>query len=78
MFDELAEGDTDFLNGKEMAYTDLIKFALDFSDGAIVSGSGVDQSLVDYAKTNVKNFITIQDSENYVDEYDKFYNDLLK
>lgn len=78
MFDELADGDTDFLNGKEMAYTDLVKFALDFSDGAIVSGSGVDQSLVDYAKANVKNFATIQDSENYVDEYDKFYNDLLK
>ena len=78
MFDELAEGDTDFLAGKEMTYADLIKFALDFSDGAIVSGSAVDQAIVDYAKANVKNFMAVHDAENYVDEYDQFYNDLLK
>lgn len=78
MFEELAEGDADFLSGKEMSYTDLIKFALDFSDGAIVSGSGVDSEIVDYAKANTKNFMAVQDAENYVDEYDQFYNDLLK
>lgn len=77
MFEGLAESDTSFLSGKEISHTDLVKFALDFSDGAIVSGSGVNQELVDYAKANTKNFLVVQNNENY-DEYDQFYNDLLK
>lgn len=74
----LADADADVLAGKEMNCADLLKFAIDYSDGVIVGGAGVDQSVVDYAKGKSSNFMEVQNHDDYVDEYDQFYNNLLK
>ncbi len=77
-FEGLNDADADVVAGKELDYAELMKFALDFSDGAIVGVPDVDQKLADYAKSKLSNFMVVNDAENFVDEYDQFYNDILK
>lgn len=77
-FEGLDDADADALAGKELKCADLMKFAVDFSDGVIVAGAGVEPDVADYAKASGKAFMEVKDAENYVDEYDQFYNDILK
>lgn len=75
-FDDF-NAEADVLAGKALNYSDLMKFAIDYSDGVIAGVPLQSHDLADYAKAKT-NFLAVKDTENYVDEYDQFYNDILK
>lgn len=55
-------------------FTEFQKFAIDYSDGVVEAGPGVNQELVEYAKAKGLPFLSQADTtEVDVDAYDKFY-----
>ena len=59
-------------------YLTLSKLAIDFSDGVIEGRSDIRPELVDYAKGKESlHYLSYQNDENYVDEFNKFYDKIL-
>ena len=64
--------------GKALSYNDLMKFALDFSDAAIIGSENVDAELVNYAKEHVKHVLPYQPAEASAEAYCTFYDEISK
>jgi len=64
---------------KEMPnYVNLSKLAIDFSDGVIVGSPDIHPDLFTYAKEKEGlHYLSYQNEENYVEEFDKFYDRIL-
>jgi len=59
-------------------YVNLSKLAIDFSDGIIEGGANVCPDLIKYAKEKEGlHYLSYQNEENYVDEFNKFYDQIL-
>ena len=59
-------------------YANLSKLAIDFSDGVIAGSSDISFNLVDYAKDKEGlHYLPYQEEENYVDVFNKFYDQIL-
>ena len=64
------------INDQEINFVALSKLAMDFSDGVIQSSETVNNELLDYITEKQTNFLPYINSEDYVDEYLKFYDSL--
>jgi starch synthase len=64
---------------KEMPdFINLSRLAIDFSDGVIGGSSDIRAELIDYAKGKEGlHYLSYHNEENYVDEFDKFYDAIL-
>lgn len=59
---------------KKFDFTEFQKFAIDYSDGVVEAGPGVNQKLVEYTKAKGLPFLSQADAtEVDADAYDKFY-----
>lgn len=59
---------------KKFDFTEFQKFAIDYSDGVVEAGPGVNQELVEYTKAKGLPFLSQADAtEVDADAYDKFY-----
>jgi len=59
-------------------YLNLSKLAIDFSDGVIAGSSRIHAELIDYAqKKEGLQYLSFQQEENYIDEFNKFYDQIL-
>ena len=69
----------DIKNLKETPdYLNLSKLAIDFSDGVIEGRPGIRPELIEYAKgKDYLHYLSYQNDENYVDEFNKFYDQIL-
>ena len=69
----------DIKNLKESPdFLNLSKLAIDFSDGIIAGSSIVCPDLIDYIKTKESlHYLPYQDKENYIDAFNKFYDQIL-
>ena len=56
-------------------YNELLKMAIDYSDGVIAADAGVDQALMKYA--SAKNIPTLDYQEDFADAYETFYAQLF-
>jgi len=70
----IAPKDVKFL--KDTNYVNLMKTALDFSDGIIYGSEKINPELEEYAKSLKKPILEYQSPENYVDAYNDFYDNL--
>ena len=61
---------------KDTNYVNLMKTALDFSDGIIIGSEKINPELEDYAKSLNIPLLEYQSPENYVDAYNDFYDNL--
>ncbi len=61
---------------KDTNYVNLVKTALDFSDGIIIGSEKINQELEEYARSLKKPMLEYQSPENYVDAYNDFYDNL--
>ena len=77
-FDGLTEEDVAETRGKSFGYDDLIKFALKYSDAAIVGGANAKPELIEYAQNNTGKFLPLQSDETLIEAYDNFYGEVLK
>lgn len=62
---------------REPTYENLLKLAVNFSDGIILGSPTVNGQVLEYINTAKKPLLPYQDSENYIDIYDEFYNQIL-
>jgi starch synthase len=72
----ISDNDLNKLN-TPLDYTNLTKFAVDYSDGIILGSEGVNKEIIDYIDENNVVKLDYQSPENYVDEYSDFYDKIL-
>ncbi|MCG8699057.1 MAG: glycogen/starch synthase [Bacteroidales bacterium] len=59
------------------SYTNLMKLAVDFSEGVIQTSENVNSDVMDYAKGKGLPVLDYQDPETYMDAYSEFYDQIL-
>lgn len=64
---------------KKFDFTEFEKFAIDYSDGVVEAGPGVNPELVEYAKSKGIQFLSqAEEAELNTDAYDNFYDSILE
>ncbi len=67
----------DLKHYKAANYVNIIKAAIDFSDGIILGSPVINPELIDYLKESDKPYLEYQSPERYVDAYNEFYDEVL-
>ena len=67
----------DLKHYKTANFVNLMKSAIDFSDGVIIGSPSVNPELMDYLKSTDKPFLSFQPMDKYVDAFSDFYDELL-
>jgi len=62
---------------KSSGYDSIIKTAIDFSDAVVIAHPDVKTSICSYLKTFDRPVFVHPDSEDYVDQYDEFYEKIV-
>jgi starch synthase len=62
---------------KTPTFVNVMKAAIDFSDGVIVGSEIINEDLVSYAKNSNKPFLAYQNKEKYVNAYADFYDKVM-
>ena len=76
MLEGIEPRDIESVSGEVIDYEAVSRLAIDFSDGVIQSHKTVKPELVEYTKSKGIKFLPFVDTEDYVDEYIKFYDSL--
>jgi len=76
VFDVITNKDVEKLKG-EPSIKDLIKLAIDYSDGIIIAQPEVDKELIEYAQNQNKMLLPYINEEKIADEYSIFYDKVL-
>jgi len=58
-------------------YVNLLKLAINFSDGIILGSQNINSDVLKYLKTADKQILAYQDMEHYIDSYSDFYDNVL-
>lgn len=62
---------------KKPSYVNLMKAAIDLSEGVIIGSEKVNKELLEYLKTTAKPVLPYQDIDHYIDAYAEFYDKIL-
>lgn len=62
---------------REPTYENLMKLAINFSDGVVQGSPSINNQVSEYINSVKKPFLSYQDGENYVDIYNEFYDQIL-
>lgn len=63
---------------KSRDYSSLNKLAIDYCDGVIQGSKVIDADVAAYAKKSNKPFLPYQGEENYVEAFDRFYDEIMQ
>ncbi len=67
----------DLKHYKKPTYVNMMKAAIDFSEGVIIGSETVNQELLDYVNESGKPMIPYQPLDRFVDAYNNFYDKIL-
>ncbi|MBN2274909.1 MAG: glycogen/starch synthase, partial [Bacteroidales bacterium] len=73
--DDIPEKDLTIIDNP--TYINLYQLAIDMSDGIILGSQSVNADVISYVKKSGKPMLTYQSSENYIDVYSDFYDQIL-
>jgi starch synthase len=59
-------------------WKNLMKFAIDYSDGVIMGSNSVNPEIIEYIENGKKPYLKPQNAENYIDKYNEFYDKLIE
>ena len=59
-------------------YDNICKLAMDYSDAIIINNKDVKDELKDYATKSGKTMTTYSSEEEYINEYDEFFNNIIE
>jgi len=76
LFEEIEPEDVTLL--REPTYNNLTKFAVQYSDGIIFGSQQINPEIEEFVKNSGKPVLPYQTLETYIDEYSKFYDQLLE
>ena len=71
----ILEDDTQHIS--EATWLNLTKFAIKYSDGVIFASNDINPEIKEWVKSTQKPFIEVCDADNYINQYNQFYNSLL-
>ena len=69
----ISDDDVKNILNKEVSFNDLTKFALQYSDGAVIATDSVNDDLKNFISNSGKLYLPTPDKENYSDAYNDFY-----
>jgi starch synthase len=69
--------DSDVKIAKDPTYNNVMKLAVQYSDGIISGSEKVSDEVIDFAKKSKIPILGYQSPEMYIDEYSKFYDTIL-
>jgi starch synthase len=67
----------DLKHYKVPTFVNLMKSAIDFSDGVIIGSPSINPELMDYLKSSDKPFLEFQPMDRYIDAFSDFYDEIL-
>jgi len=67
----------DLKHYKTPNYVNVLKAAIDYSDGVILGSPKINPELISYIRDNEKPFLEFQPLDRYVDAYNDFYEEIL-
>ena len=67
----------DLKNLKDVSYVGLMKSAIDFSDGIILSSEKINNEVLEYLKQSGKPYLEYQPEDQYIEQYNAFYDKVL-
>jgi len=67
----------DLKHFKKPTYVNMMKAAIDFSEGVIIGSETVNQELIDYINESGKPMLPYQPLDRFVDNYNNFYDKIL-
>ena len=67
----------DLKHYKVPTFVNLMKSAIDFSDGVIIGSPSINTELMDYLKSSDKPFLEFQPMDRYIDAFSDFYDEIL-
>jgi starch synthase len=73
--ENITKKDTEILS--DANYLNTSKLALEFSDGIIIGDKKIEKSLAEYIKTSNKPVLDYQDADDYIDNINNFYDQIL-
>jgi starch synthase len=76
LFEDIESEDVKVL--KDPSYNNLIKFAVQYSDGIILGSDNINHEITDNLKKSKKPVLGFQSAETYIEEYSKFYDKILE
>lgn len=75
IYESINDSDVKIL--KDPTYNNLMKLAVQYSDGVIYGSENLPQEITDYIKKIDVPYLNYQSSELYIDEYSMFYDKIL-
>jgi len=76
LFEDIDKNDVKIL--KEPSYNNLIKFAVDYSDGIIFGSETINNEIVSIVKDSKKPFLEYQPTEAIIDKYAEYYDTIIE
>ena len=70
--------DADVKVAKDPSYDNVMKLAIQYSDGLICGSEKISPEVLDFAQKNKKKILPFQPQDVYIDEYSKFYDTVLE
>ncbi|MFH1120243.1 MAG: glycogen/starch synthase [Bacteroidota bacterium] len=67
----------DLKHFKKPSYVNMMKAAIDFSEGVIIGSETINQELLDYINESGKPMLPYQPLDRFVDNYNNFYDKIL-
>jgi starch synthase len=67
----------DLKHYKTANFVNLMKSAIDFSDGVIIGSPSVNPEIMDYLKNTDKPFLKFQPMDKYIEAFSDFYDEIL-
>ncbi|TRZ73825.1 MAG: glycogen synthase [Bacteroidetes bacterium] len=67
----------DLKHYKTANFVNLMKSAIDFSDGVIIGSPSVNAEVLEYLKSSDKPFLEFQPMDKYIDAFSEFYDEIL-
>ena len=78
LIDGVTEDDVKRLIGKEISFEELSKFAVEYSDAAIIGSENINENLKTFIENSNKPFLPYQPQDTYIDAYNNFYDKLME
>ncbi len=78
VIDGIEDSHLDILKEKEIDFSTLTKFAIEYSDGVIQGSESISQEVKEHIDKKGVPFLDYCCSETYVDKYDDFYSQIIQ
>lgn len=74
----VTDEDVASLKGKEVSFEDLSKFAIEYSDAAIIGSENINSNVKQFVENSGKMYLPFHPQDTYIEAYNDFYDRLME